>query len=81
MLNSVAPPPAHSSWGSINVIGDGGSHPSHAASPVIHFPHAPPTELYTFEEEPALYEAQEAFTPSAIGDSLTVDQIIVLMGG
>ena len=64
MLNSVAPPPpAHSSWGSINV-GHVDGQPSHAASPVIHFPHAPPTELYTFEEEPALYEAQEAFAPT-----------------
>ena len=70
MLNSVAPPPSHSSWGSINHLGElqqqqqQSLQQQHAGTPVIHFPHAPPAELYTFEEEPATYEAQEAFAPA-----------------
>ena len=74
VFNSVAPPQQqqHSSWGSINVLANADQQQHHhplggVMSPVIHFPHAPPTELYAFEEAPALYEAQEDFAASMPG--------------
>jgi hypothetical protein len=65
MLSTVAPPPLRTPisvgghWGSTNQLPLG---VSQQQPPVIHFPVAPPP-LYSFEEEPALYEVQH-FTPS-----------------